>query len=1038
MKTVLDFLLKKKVVVFLAVIFTLCLGFITVINLNKEAFPNVSLDMVTIVTVYPGAAPDEVEKLITIPIEKQLRGIVGVSTVESFNLENFSFIVAYIEDSLTPKKKNETIDKVKNSIENFTGLPEDSQRPEITEITTEIMPVLDLALIIKDESPDGYRTIREIAKQLEEELLFVDGVAEIQKYGYKKREYLVEVSPESMKDYNIGLNLILHRLQSKNLNLPGGALRIGEKEFILRTIGQFEDAEDIANTVIFSNDAGFITRLSDLAEVTDTFEEDSVIERVNGNKAIILKVNKKQSKDIMKLNESLYAFVNEANKNLPDNVELFYFNDISLVTRDSLSSLLSNATMGFFLLILILYFMLGLRMASIVSISIPVSFMIAFIVMKQQGITLNMISMFALLMVLGMIVDYSIVVAENIFRYMENGMDKKKAVEKGLKEVAVPVTVTFLCTVVAFVPLLFLTGIMGKFVYALPMVIIICLFSSWICAIFILPVIMDSFAKVKKGAKKENLPQNNKSSFYRSFLRTVIKFRYPVVIFSFVFLIAVGYLGIKKLDFIFLPSTVAGVNVTVTMPQGFNLQSTGEHVLGIEQLLMSLPKDEVESIQTKIGEEQKSGIDMSPTKGTHRSSIVVHLVPEGQRKRTGVEIADNVRNIIAEATKKGIIDSRANIKIELIMLGPPQGKSINVEIRGNDIEEALEIAEEYKQFLLKMEGVQDIGFNIEDGKTEYRYKINDAIAIQTGISVVDSARALLTSYQGTVPTIVKKGDEEIDVRVRFPDWARRTEKSLGDVMVANNQGGLIPLSKITEHEKREGYSMISRKNFMRVIKVQANIDLTKTTSLKVNTILKHNFHDVESNHPGVDINYGGENEEISKSMSQLGWLFVGAIIVIYLILVAFFNSLLLPIIVILTIPFSIIGVFFALFTHSEPIYFMTILGIFSLAGVIVSNTLVLVHFINTLRTEEKLSLKDSLVEAGAIRFRPILLTSGTTVLGLLPTIYGIGGKDLFVAPLGLSFGYGLVFATVITLILVPCFYHIVEDIKAIRFIKKKK
>jgi len=352
-----------------------------------------------------------------------------------------------------------------------------------------------------------------------------------------------------------------------------------------------------------------------------------------------------------------------------------------------------------------------------------------------------------------------------------------------------------------------------------------------------------------------------------------------------------------------------------------------------------------------------------------------------------------------------------------------------VEIRGADFGMLEKIATEYRTYLKSIKGVDDVYSDLEPGKEEYQYMINDEKASRAGLSMQDASQALYVSFKGAVATTVKKGDEKIDLLVRFPDWARRHMDSLNDVVVANAYGSVIPLSEVTSYKKQTGFAMISRKNYMRIVQVKANVDGQVITSMKANSLLKKHFNDIEKRYPEYVVSYGGEQEDTEKSMKNLGVLFLIAIFAIFLIIATFFNSFTLPIVVMGAIPFSLVGIFLALFAHGNlPLTFMGVLGFFSLASIIVSNTLVLVQFINNARAQG-MSVTDAVVEGSAVRLRPIFLTSGVVVLGLIPTIYGIGGKDEFVVPLAMAFGYGLLFATILTLVIVPCFYHIIIDIK---------
>jgi multidrug efflux pump subunit AcrB len=573
-------------------------------------------------------------------------------------------------------------------------------------------------------------------------------------------------------------------------------------------------------------------------------------------------------------------------------------------------------------------------------------------------------------------------------------------------------------------------------------VVILCLGASLICALFIMPTHLNVIAKEphhKKTAKelKEAEEGYEKGLFgrmqhrYHSLLDKALRHRYLAVLVLVLLLFGSMTLmatGIVKFEFL-TGGGEDGITIKTYMVQGTNLEANLKEMKKLEKIITkTVRKDELKTMRGRVGAEDFGLLDPPPGEFTHTSTELLALPPEKERGRIAKDIAVELRKNIKEFHEQGGFPKEMLIKTEVDEQGPPVGKPINVELRGPDFNVLKKIAAEYIQYLKTVKGVYDIRMDFELGKLEYRYSIDEVIATRSGVSVTDAANALNASFAGAVATNVRQGEEDIDVRVRFPEWARRSKQTLRDVMISNMAGGLIPLNKIARVEKKPGFAFINRLDFKRLVQVQGEVNTNITTSLEVNQLLAKKFKDIEQKYPGYVIRYGGEQEATDESMADLGKLFLLAILIIYIILAVYFESLMLPLVVMCAIPFSLVGVILAVWAHGENLSFMSTLGLFSLAGVIVSNTLVLVQFINNLR-DRGMSLKESLLEGGVIRLRPVLLTSGTTVLGLFPTIYGLGGKDYFVAPLSLAFGYGLIFATFITLILIPCFYHIAEDIK---------
>jgi len=1038
MITIIKYLIKEKLVIALIVGLVFMLGIMSISRMNREAYPEVNFDMVSIKTIYPGGSPDELESLISIPIEKKLREVDDIDKVRSYNIENVSVIAVYIDEKASDKKQ--VVQDIKDAVDLVEDLPSTAEEPVIEEITTDKTEIFHAAIFAENEDVP-FTVLRETGDKLEDFFLDFDGVAEVEKYGFYDREFLIEVDPEKLEKFRLGMNNVINTISLRNIDYPGGPLRVGDDEFVLRTKGQYNNINEVLNTVIQSNDVGYSIRIRDIATVTNTVDEPDILERYQGKKSIVFNVLKKKSADEIRLTDTITGSMGKFNNPYPDKVKVELFNLTSEETRNNIESVLTNAATGFILLALILFFMLGVRMATLVTSTIPLVFMVAFIGLKSAGVTINVVSLFGFIMVLGMIVDFGIVISENAHRYMELGLQKNDAILKGSSELVWPVTVTFLCISAAFMPLMLLTGRMGKFMKYIPMVVMISLTASWLIAIFVMPAFLNIFSKDnhKKNGDfvlddDEHLEKGLFGKFqliYMKLLRAALNHRYITVGILFVMLLGALAL-VPVVGFIFSPGGGSEeLKIKTYLPNSRNLQANLREIKKLEKIILELPATELETLYSRVGTEVPFGFDPKPGDGTHKSTLFVYLTPEKDRNRTAPEIQDKLMKDFTAAQEEGFISREMKINVKIQEHGPPVGDPVNVEIRGEDFNTLNKIATEYITYLKEVKGVYDIKTDFEPGKTEFRYKTDEVMASRAKISVRDVATAINASFEGAKATTVRDGEDEITLRVRFNEGARERMKSLNDVMISNNQGGLIPLGMITTRKQQPGYSQINRLNYKRIVQVKANVDTDVTNSVKVNSDLAAKFADIEKRYPGYFISYGGEQEETSESMAELGSYFQIALVVIFIILAIFFKSLMTPLVVMIAIPFSLIGVIFAVFIHHETLCFMSVLAIFSLAGVIVSNTVTMVEFIN-IKREENHGLVDALVEAAVLRLRPIILTTGTTVLGLFPSIYGIGDKNYMTAPLALAFGYGLIFATVITLVLVPCFYHIAEDIK-IRF-----
>jgi multidrug efflux pump subunit AcrB len=1066
---IIAYLAEKRLLVLLLTILMVIVGIGSLTQLNRESYPNVNFDMVTVQTIYPGGSPDEIEQLIAIPIEKKIREVDGIDKVRSYNIENASVLAIYLQEGLS--NKDEVVQEIKDAVDSVEDLPSDAESPLVSEIKADKTQVVYYA--VQGASNDTpYYKLRETGKKFEDFLYSFKGVAEINKEGYLDKEFLVEVDPSKLTLHHMAIDSVINTLKYRNYDIPGGPLRLGKDELILRTKGQYESAKEIKNTVINANDEGYGTKVSDVAKVSETYEEPDIYRRIDGKPCIIYQVFKQHSMDEIALADKIKADVANFKGPFPDDVNIVLYHDQSTFTRNNINTVVSNAALGFILLAAILFIFLGPRMASIVTLTIPLVFTVAFIGLNSAGITLNVISLFGMIMVLGMIVDFGIVVSENTHRYMEMGFTKRQAIAQGIGELVLPVTVTFICISAAFAPLLILTGMMGKFIKYIPMVIIICLTASWFVALFFMPAILNTFlghshkkskkeeepapaVTAKKSTKKTTKKSTAKAAKkeaaapvftdgetletgvsgrlqrgYMGILHATLKFRYITVAVLFVLLVG-SVMMIKVVGFVFMQGGGSEqITINTTLPVSRNLEYNLSVTRKMENIIMnSIPESELKHVYSSVGEEETGVLDPRPGDGTNKTTISVFLVPEKDRDRIADDIDVDLRAKFEEAIKNGEIPKELTIKTTVESFGPPIGKPINIEIRGDDFATIRKIADEYEAYLGGVDGVYDVADDLEKGKEELRYKINDQMSARTGVSVASIGNVLNAAYSGSVATNVKIEDEDIDVRVRFQDELRNKRSSVDDVMISNSRGGLIPLSSVTYLKRQPGYSSINRLNYKRLVQVQAKVDTEVTTPMEVNQKLAEDFADLSTRYPGYEVAYGGEQEDTNESMGQLGRLFLIALLVIYIVLAVFFNSTLVPVVIMIAIPFALVGIVFALLTFHEPMSFMSALALFSLAGIIVSNTVTLIEFINNKRRDEGLSLKNAIAEAGALRLRPVILTTGTTVLGLVPTVIGIGDKNYMVYPLALAFAFGLIFASVITLVLVPCFYHIAEDWK---------
>ncbi|MCB1202121.1 MAG: efflux RND transporter permease subunit [Leptospiraceae bacterium] len=1046
MKAISEFILEKKLVIQFTLFLLLAVGIFRILGMNREAFPNVALDKVVIQAVLPGGTPEEIERLIAIPIEKQLRSVGNIDKVRSYNLENVSVIMIFLTEG--QKDTQKIVDDIKDAV-SLAQLPDNANKPTVSEITTEKQQVIDLAFTLKQptNSPiSDYKKLRDIAKEYEDRLFQIKEIAEVQRFGYRDRQFLVEVNPAALNARDIGLNTVLNALGSRNIDVPSGVLKLKGNEYLLRTKGQFEEAKDMLNVPLVGNENGFTTTIKDIAKVFDTYKDEEIYEIVNGKEAIVLRIWKSEQADIINTTEITKLLIKSLNEQYPE-VKVASFDDKSADVTKQIGDLGLNFATGLTLVVLALFIILGPRLSMMISLAIPFIFIITFILIKQAGLTINTVSIFGLIMVLGMMVDNSIVVAENTYRLMQEGLARKDAILKTFKDVLIPLIVSMLVITSAFLPLLFLSGIVGKFIVGIPKVVLMTLFVSLIFSLTFLPNWLNTFLpNTVRVTHKHNEPDEKTGFFtvflmaYKKTMQWAIHHRYIALGLSGVLFLSMFFLAGRFLSFyMFPPGGEDDIEIKTWMPVGTTLEKNLSTINSLEPMLSKLAGNDLKYIRTRVGIHEAPVIDPKPGQETHRSHIMLKLVPEDERKekwKDAAGLVNQIRTTIANAQKEGSLDKGLFVDVNAKVKGPPIGKPVSLEIRGSDYKIIQEIANLYIEKLNKIEGVTDIRIDLEDGKEEYRFHVNDSVAALTESSAKDIARSVRTAYNGEIASSISKGEDKINIMVRFPESSRMTMESMKNVNVENKFKRLIPLDKVTYVTRERSFSMINRQDLLRIVRLEASIDTKKTNSLSVNSRLKKEIN--LDKFSGYSVNFGGEQEDSQKSFKDLGISMLFAAAVIFAIFIVYFDSVGTTLVVLASIPFGIIGVLFALMTHGQPLSFMSMLAIVALSGGIVANTLILITFIEELRSTG-MPLDEAIISGGEIRLRPIFLTTVTTVIGLIPSAYGVPTLDRFVQPLSLAFGWGLAFATVVTLVLVPIIYRIKEDIstklKSIRLVK---
>ena len=1009
----------------------LLLGAGTLLSIKRDTFPDVDFGEVLITAQYAGASPEDMELQVTNKLEKEIREVSGIKEYRSWSAENAATVLVEIDPDEADQDK--VVSDIREAVARVTDLPDEmSEAPLVTELATDIFPVAEISL--SGDIP--YRALRDVAKDLQKKMERLTGVSKVENFGLRDREIRIEVSPSSLKAWEVSLEEISSAVRNRNVRSSGGNLESFTSEKNIVTLAQFRDPMDVEDVIVKSTFDGPLITLKDIATVTDEFEEERVLSRVNGVSAISLVIYKSDSADIIRTADRIKTLISEQQEALGDRVQISLSVDESTYVRDRFSIVLANGLIGLVLVLIVLTLFLDFRVAFWVAMGIPITILGTTFLLPLFDSFLDTVSMTAMILVIGIIVDDAIIISESIYQQAERGYSPLDSAVKGLTDVFQPVLSTILTTLVVFTPLFFMPGVLGKFVFVIPLVISLALIVSLLESTLALPAhLADGLKGIKfDKVQKKTIRFDRAKNWYRNRLKAFLRFRYFVVLaFGLIFAGSVVY-AVKFLDFILFPSSTADQFVIfIETPTGSPLQVTVDRVAKVEQAVSALSAEELHSYITRIG--SFGGIGASEQE--NHAAITVALTPFGQRSRTADEVIDDLREDVKQ------IEGLKSANFEIQAGGPPVGRPIVLRVVGSDDLMRKELAGKVMAFVQSLPGTEDVDRDDKPGKQQLEIKLDYEMLARIGISVSDEAQNVRIAYDGQVVTQVRYGEEDVDFRLIFAADVRRTPEDLKELLLPNRAGLLTPLGLVAEFVEAPGTETIKHYKGERTTTITGDVDQLVTTPLEVVSAVSEHF-DLVKDYPGTQIIVGGEAEESEASQRQFTVVLIIAVIGVYLILVLLFNSFWHPFVVLLAMPFGLIGVIFAFAVHDQALGFLAVTGIIGLAGVVVNDSLVLVNHIRKLENQSASEPLSNIVATGTSdRLRAVVLTTLSTVAGLLPLAYGIGGSDPYMSPMALAFGWGLLFATPLTLLLIPCVYLIGADTKialgkAFRILKIKK
>ncbi len=1007
MRNLFKYFIDNPLLVNLLSFLIVLVGLFSLSGLQKEVFPKVDFDVVIINTIYPGSSAEDVEKLVTISLERNLKSIDGIKKMNAMSAEGRSIIYIEVDPDF---ELDEVLDDIKNGIDTVTDLPDDAEVPIVTSLNNRRRGILKVALVGVD-----YKTLRFVAKDLRDNLELMPEMSQVELGGYREDEIRIQVNPVRLKELDLTFSEVVSAVKNRNLNLSAGTIETSTADIMVRTISEFESIDDIKSVVVRSNNTGENIKIGDIASVIRKPVDSSVLERAMGQEAMFLTVNIKESADVIdsanKVKERTQKFI-EA-KGI-DGLNFMISDDMSYYVKRRLGILKDNGIIGIVLVFICLCLFLNVRASLVTSLGAPIAFLTAFMFMDSIGISLNLISMFALILVLGMLVDDSIIVSEHFYQKIEGGQDPKEAALDAALETIKPVLATILTTMVAFGSLFFMGGIMGKFLWPVPAVVIICLLASLFECFLILPSHLCDFVKIDKKPKKM-IWYHKLVGFYKIILKKAISYPKTIFISFFILLIASFALATKMKFELFPGEDVRIVFFQLKGTVGTPLRFTDKAMKKLEKIALSeLKKEEFEQVRAIVG--QHIGEHGNRT-GEHYGSMILYLTSPVDRKRSTDEITKAIQNKTAFLKDEGF-----DVNVKSVKGGPPQGRDIELEFTGDNFSELKKVALEAKAEIDKIEGVLTTELDYEEGKKQIVVKVDEAEAKRLGLSTSAVALELRRALSGDSVTEIRESDEDISVKVVLEDKFKASLKSLSLLSIVNNVGKKIPLKKIVKFEENPGVFLIRRLNGKRIIAVDGTVNKEVLTTVKFVQLAEPIIKEVMKKYPEINYNFAGSNEDTDESMNSLKKASIISLLTIFFILVVMFSSLGQPVVIMSAIPLGLIGVIITFFIADKALGFMAAMGVVGLIGVVVNDSIVLVSFIN--KTREKVEdVKEAIFEASISRFRPVILTTFTTVAGLLPVAHDPNG-DPFLVPMALSFAWGLLFSTGVTLIFIPCAYYL--------------
>ncbi|MBK1878096.1 efflux RND transporter permease subunit [Pelagicoccus mobilis] len=1004
---------------------------------KTELFPEFSLDMVSVRVPFLGAAPEEVEELVVIRIEEALQGVNGIKEINSTASEGYGSVTVTVNKGYSISKLK---DDIKTRVDAIPSFPANTERPIVEEI---LIPKDVIRVSVYGDASEI--EIKKIAQRVRDELTEISGISQVSVEGVRAYEVAIEVTENALRSYDLSFDQVVNAVRQNSLDLPGGIIKAKGGEIQLRTKEQAYNAYDFENIVLLTQPDGARVYLKDVAHINDGLEDTDLTSFFNNKPAATVLVREVGDENPLTISDEVYTYVENAQQTwVPEGITLEAWSDSSFYLKGRIDMLLENGAIGFVLVLISLTIFLRPSLAFFVAIGIPVSFLATLAIGPFVGITVNLISLFAFILVLGIVVDDAIVVGESVFTEFQTSGPGTESAIKGTHRVSTPVTFAVITTMVAFVPILLLPGMPGKFMGVIPWVVIPTLAFSLVQSKLVLPYHLSLcnvgdkhnrnelnwFSRIQRGISDalERFIQKT----YQKWLKRAIRWRwFTFAFFGIFFAIAISLPVSGLMRFVFFPSVPSDyIFTSLTMIEGTPVAETQKAM------------DRIESALEEIRQEDSASGKIDPVKN---KLVMLGAASAPGDPSGGGASGGNVGQIILELAKSELTDSNANDVVERwrqkvgnipgakrlnfqANAAGPVGLPVDIQLTGRDFDKLKAASVEIQEELRNISGLHDIRDTYSEGKRELKIRLKDN-ARALGINASDLGRQVRNAFYGAEVQRVQRDKEDVKIMVRYPREQRQSLGDLENMRIVAPTGARIPMYEVADIEMGIGYPSISRLDRKRIVRIQAEADKTAITTEEIRQkVYVEILPKILQRYPSVTPAMGGEAKDFAESTPVLIGGSVLVLTLIYMLLAIPFRSYLQPIIVISVIPFGVAGAIVGHLYGFQELSLLSFIGMIAMAGVVVNDSLVLVERINRLR-ESGHSLIDAVRIGGMQRFRAILLTSVTTFVGLVPILHETSLQAQFLIPMATSLAFGVAFATFITLFLVPCVYLMLEDFK---------